>query len=325
MQWKLAKSSRLTAWIHRVGLGVCFPMLAWIAPRSPRWFLLLSARVVIFLAMLIYPKPKREIAQNLSKILGADPRSRKVRQAVGRMLRHFAFYWVDLFRFAQLPPEVARRHLVSVEGMDSVGGLVGGGSGMVLLTAHLGNWELGGVLLGHRELPVSVVYFPDKFEAAERFRSSLRRQAGVEEIPLRLDSAWSSLPILRALREGRMVAMQGDRDFEERGIEAPFFGAKVRFPRGPFMVALLTNVPIVPTFVTYTPELDFKAEFGVPLRVVSTGDREADLSKAVQDWAVVLERAVREHATQWYTFYDYWKESAGSSVPPITEAKGAVS
>ena len=148
----------------------------------------------------------------------------------------------------------------------------------------------------------------------------MRVQAGVEEIPLKLDSAWSSLPVLRALREGRLVAMQGDRDFEERGIAAPFFGSTVRFPRGPFMVALLTGAPIVPTFVTYTPGYDFQASFGDPLHLVSTGDRDHDLARGVERWAKVLEEAVARHPTQWYTFFDYWAES--EPVPTAASDEG---
>lgn len=72
------------------------------------------------------------------------------------------------------------------------------------------------------------------------------------------------------------------------------------------MVALLTGAPIVPTFVTYTPGYDFQAHFGAPLRMVSTGDREADISRGVQEWAAVLEDTIRRNATQWYTFYDFW-------------------
>ncbi len=325
MQWKLPHANRLTLFLHRVLINCGLPLVVWIAARWPRPLLLFGARIVIFFAMLIYPRPKREIARNLARVMGQPVESKPVRDAVRSMLRHFAFYWVDLFRFAQLPPERARRHLVSVEGMETVEEAVEAGRGVVLLTAHLGNWELGGVLLGQRQMPISIVYFPDQFEAAENFRSSMRVQAGVEEIPLRLDSAWASLPVLRALREGRLVAMQGDRDFEERGIEAPFFGGKVRFPRGPFMVALLTGAPIVPTFVTYTPGYDFQASFGTPLHLVSTGDREADLARGVYAWSEVLQEAVAQHPSQWYTFFDYWAESEPVENKSEEDVQGAVS
>ncbi|HEV8629767.1 MAG TPA: lysophospholipid acyltransferase family protein [Thermoanaerobaculia bacterium] len=304
----MPKPSRLTDAFHRWAMRVWFPVLAWGAPRWKRGWQQFHARWIIFLIMVVYPKPKRLIRKNLARIMGLPERSWKVRRAASAMLRHFAFYWCDLFRFAQLPPAAAHACLDGVSGMEHVDQAAALGKGVVLLTGHLGNWELGGVLLGQWQRPVSVVYVRDKFADAERFRSFLRRQGGVHEIAIEPRASLSSLPVLRALREGRLVAMQGDRDFDGRGVPASFFGERVRFPRGPFLVALLTGAPIVPTFVGYTPRYRFTARVCPPITVPSTGDRERDLAAAVQEWARVLEDEVRAHPSQWYTFYDYFVE-----------------
>lgn len=283
-------------------------MLLKIAGVWPRWLLLLGSRVVIFIVMLVYPRPKAAIASNLARIFGVSPRSRRVRATRRRMLRHFGYYWLDLFRFAQLPAEEGRKHLAVVQGLERVEEILEEGSGVILLTAHLGNWELGSVLLGQDDWPVSVVYVEDRYPEAESFRSRLRRQGNVEEIPLELGSGWGSLPVLRSLRENRIVAMQGDRDFDGRGMAAEFFGEKVRFPRGPFIVSLLTGAPIVPTFLTYTPDLEFRAEFHSPIRVARNGERESDLRQAAETWAGTLEEVVATYPDQWYTFFDYWED-----------------
>jgi KDO2-lipid IV(A) lauroyltransferase len=283
-----------------------FPLLARLAVAWSRPALLAGARVVIFVVMGVYPGAGRAVAANLARILGESPRSRRVRRTRRRMFHHFAYYWVDLFRFPQLPAERAREHLSSVEGLERVDAARGEGRGVILLTAHLGNWEMGSVLLGQDDWPVSVVYVRDKFVEAETFRSRMRTAAGVEQIPLEIGSGWGSLPVLRALRENRIVAMQGDRDFDGQGVPAPFFDATVRFPRGPFIVSLLTGAPILPTFLTYTGSLDFRARFLEPIRPVRTGNREADLECTVAAWARVLEDVVAASPDQWYTFFDYW-------------------
>lgn len=304
-----------------------FPVLARIAVWWPRWLLLLGSRVVIFVVMFVYPKPKAAIARNLAVIYGEPIGSRRVRRGVREMLRHFGYYWADLFRFAQLPVEAGRRHLVRVDGMDAVDELLAAGRGVVLLTAHLGNWELGGVLLGQENVPVSVVYVPDQYPEAEAFRSRLRRASRVCEIPLDLDRAWSSLPLLRALRGGGLVAMQGDRDFRGDGVEGRLFGRESTFPRGPFMVALLAGVPIVPTVFTYTPGLDFQCDLGPPIHLDGSRDREAAVARAVREWTAFLETALRRFPTQWYTFFDYWGSQADGSQAgaPVAGARGAAS
>jgi KDO2-lipid IV(A) lauroyltransferase len=305
-QYHLPSKSRLADRFHRWAIRVWFPVLARGAPRWSRFWEQIHARWIIFLVMLVYPKPKPLIRRNLARVMGKPAGSWAVRRACSAMFRHFAFYWVDLFRFAQLPPDRMLAVHDGVHGNEHLEHAVADGKGAVLLTAHLGNWELGGVLLSQQHLPVSIVYVKDAFADVERFRSFLRGQGEVEEIAIAPGAAWSSLPVLRALRAGRLVAMQGDRDFDGKGIPAPFFGELVRFPRGPFLVALLTGAPILPAFVSYTKAYRFEASFGEPIHVVSTGDREADLHKAVERWAQVLEAEIRRVPTQWYTFYDYF-------------------
>jgi lauroyl/myristoyl acyltransferase len=308
VQYLLSRPGRLTDRLHRWAIQRGFPVLARVAPRWPRWWEQFLARGLIFLIFLVYPGPKRMVRRNLAHIFGLPERSWRVRRALSAMLRHFAFYWADLFRFAQLPADEAYKVLEQVVGDDNLEREVAGGRGVVLLTAHLGNWELGGVVLGRDELPLSIVYVKDKFEGAEHYRSFLRRKGDIEEIPIEPGGSWSSLPVLRALRAGRVVAMQGDRDFDGRGIATTFFGHRVRFPRGPFLVALLTGAPIVPAFITYTPSYRMAGRFFEPIRVAKTGDREANLAVAVQQWATILEEEVRRYPTQWYTFYDFFSQ-----------------
>lgn len=305
MQARLPSPHRLAGAFHRLALRRGFPFLAYVAPRWPRWLLQANARWIIALVMGVYPRPKRAIARNLARVLGQPPRSRPVRRAVRQMLRSFAFHWVDLFRYPQLPHEVAARALIEVQGMEHVDQAVAAGRGGILLTAHLGNWELGGVLLG-RQHRLSVVYVRDRFPEVERFRSLLRGAGEVEEISVEPGGSLSSLPVLRALRCNRLVGMQGDRDFDGRGVLLPFFGAPAPFPRGPFVVARLTGAPLIPTFVTYTPGRQFRVEALPPIRVESQGDGEEAVLEAMTRWAGVLESAVRRHPTQWYTFYDLW-------------------
>jgi phosphatidylinositol dimannoside acyltransferase len=246
------------------------------------------------------------LAKNYARTAGVPMGSWRARRGASALLRHFAFYWVDLFRFGQLPVERAEE-LADIRGFENVERAYEAGKGVLILTAHYGVYEMGSLLLGH-DKPTSVVFVSDKFGDVERFRASFRTLAQVEAIAIEPDAIWSSLPVLRALRAGRLVAMQGDRDFGGPGIPATFFGERVRFPRGPFLVAMLTGAPIVPTFIRYTSDYAFESSIHPPIVMPSTGDRERDLATAVQQWAAVLESEVRAHPTQWFTFYDYFAE-----------------
>jgi KDO2-lipid IV(A) lauroyltransferase len=317
MQWKMARPGRISDRFNRWALRRGFPALAWLAPRAPRWLLFANARWIIALIMFLHSKPKRAIARNLARVLEAPEDSRTVRRAVRRMLANFAFYWVDLFRFPQLPAERLRAQVVGggVRDLEPIRRAQDAGKRVILMTAHLGNWELGSVLAGQAGLPLAVVYVPDEFGEAERFRSHLRSFGELEEIPIHPDDRLSSLPVLRAFEAGKVVALQGDRDWNDRGVEASFLGAPARFPIGPFHLARMTRAVLMPVFIAYAPDYRFEIELGEPIEVERTADREGDARRALAQWIPVLERAVRRWPTQWYTFYDFWPPPGGETPP----------
>lgn len=308
MQWKIVRPGRLSDRFNRWAMHRGFPALIWLAPRLPRWFLRAGARLIIGTVFVLYPGPKRAVARNLSRVLGRPPESRAVRRAVWRVLFHLAFYWTDLFRFAQLPPERAREQVAggTLRTLEPLRAARAAGERVILITAHLGNWELGSVIAGQAGLPVSVVYVPDAFGDAEHFRSLLRRFGGIKEIPIRPGDRFASLPVLRAFAEGRFVALQGDRDFNDRGIRLPFFGAAASFPTGPFHLARMTGARLWPAFIAYAPDYRFEIELGEPFAVERTEDRQGDVRRALERWVSVLEGAVRRWPTQWYAFHDFW-------------------
>jgi KDO2-lipid IV(A) lauroyltransferase len=317
MQWKIARPGRLSDRFNHWAMRRGYPALAWLAPRLPRKLLRAGARLVIGTVFVLYPGPRKAVARNLGRVLERPPDSRPVRRAVWRMLFHLAIYWADLFRFAQLPPARAREQVVggTLSSLDRVRAARAAGERVILLTAHLGNWELGSILAGQAGLPVAVVYVPDAFGDAEHFRSLLRSFGGVDEIPIRPEDHFASLPVLRAFAQGKVVALQGDRDFNDRGVRVPFFGAEASFPVGPFHLARMTGARLWPAFIAYTPDFRFEIELGQPFAVEHTEDRQGDVRRALERWVKVLEGAIRRWPTQWYTFYDFWP-------PPETPEAG---
>jgi KDO2-lipid IV(A) lauroyltransferase len=324
MQSKLARPSRLASAFHRWAMRRGYPLLLWLAPRVSWPVLRRGARIVISLVFAVYRAPLREVERNLSRVLGQPPASPAVRRARREMVFNLAYYWADMFRFSQLSSAEVQAVLRRGDGVETVRRAVARGRGAILLTAHLGNWELGGLFLREQALRVAVVYVPDVFVDAERFRSRLRRMVGVEEIALRPGQPLASLPALRALRDGRLIAMQGDRDFNDTGVRIDFFGEPAPFPRGPFLLARLTGAPLLPSFVVYAADRRFEIEVGEPIEVAVSGDRDADVEAAMRRWVEVLEAAVRRWPTQWYTFYDFWHPRSPVVAPAAPAAPGAV-
>jgi lauroyl/myristoyl acyltransferase len=280
----------------------------------PRWISYPIARGIGGAYFRLRPKYMKAIQANLSVIVGEPADSEPVRRAAYEMVRGHASAWLDFLHFAARPPEESALLVESVVGFSR---LVEGrlkGKGVVLLTAHLGNWEIGGLMLAEVKQPIHVVLVADLFSGVERVRRRMHARAGVTEIPV--DKTFlPTLAVLRALDRNGIVAMQGDRDFDNTGISVPFFGRKAYFPRGPFRVAMATGAVVLPAFIVRVPGGRYRAVIEEPLSIEETGDRDAALRRNIARYVAVLERYVRAYPEQWYCFYPFWDDPSRKAAP----------
>jgi len=260
--------------------------------------------------MDLRPKYLDAILGNTARVLGLPPTHPRVDRVARDMVRQHARAWVDFFHFGQRPAEEALSQFASLEGMAGFDEVLAQGKGAILLTAHAGNYELGGILLRARNLKVHAVYKPDRFEAVERLRESMRAQGGVVGIPVD-GVGFSTLPLVKLLREGALVGMQGDRDFSLNGVPMSFFGRDVPFPRGPWELAAMTGAPIVTSFFYTDEDRRFHAHFGAPIHIQGgRGERMAAIEAGMRSYVTELEALIRRHPSQWYCFYPFWDDPA---------------
>jgi len=312
MQEKMASRNRLVRAIASATSHLWFPLGLFLARRLPRKVLYALARQTISRYLRLRPKYLAAVRSNLSLILRQPPDSRQVRR-LARDLIHAHFYaWVDFLHFASRPPEEASRLVESVVGYSRLLEAREKGKGVLLLTAHLGNWEVGGLMLAEMRQPIHVVLVPDIFPAVERARRNLHERAGVAEI--RVDNSFvPTLTVLRALEKNAIVAMQGDRDFDNSGLAVPFFGKPAYFPRGPLRVAMATGAAVLPAFIIRVPDGRYRAIVEEPLTIEGDGDRETAFRRNLERYVALLERYVREHPEQWYCFYPFWDDPSRRS------------
>ena len=125
-------------------------------------------------------------------------------------------------------------------------------------------------------------------------------------------SPFSVVPALRTLEGGGIVAAHGDRDFNDQGWPVEFFGAEANFPPGPFLLAARARALVLPTFFLLTPERRFHVIHEEPMELDGSDDVEERARVAMQVWAGILERRIREHPEQWYCFYPFWGGAPGA-------------
>ncbi len=303
----MASRNRIVRAVASATSHAWFPLTLLLARRLPRRLLRAIARQTATRYMRLRRKYQKALRANLSVILGRPGSSREVRRAVRELLDGHFTAWLDFLHFATRPPEEASRLIESVAGYSRIVEARERGEGVLLLTAHLGNWEVGGLMLAEMRQPVHVVLVPDIFPAVERTRRRLHARAGISEI--RVDRSFApTLSVLRALKANAIVAMQGDRDFDNTGVPVPFFGREAYFPRGPLLVAMATRATVLPAFIVRAPDGRYRAIVEAPLEIDREGDRETALEKNIRRYVAILERYVSQHPEQWYCFYPFWED-----------------
>ncbi len=303
----MASRSRFVRAVASATSHVWFPASLLVARALPRRVTTPLARGVGGAYFRFRPKYRKAIQANLSVILGEAPDSEAVRRTAGEMVRGHSSVWLDFLAFASRPPRESALLVESVVGFSRLVEARRKGKGVLLLTAHLGNWEIGGLMLAEVKQPIHVVLVPDMFSGVESVRRRLHARAGVTEIPV--DRSFvPTLSVLRALDGNAVVAMQGDRDFDNTGVAVPFFGRPAYFPRGPLRVAMATGAAVLPAFIARVPDGRYRAIIEEPLEIDRSADRGAALARNLSRYVAVLERYVSAYPEQWYCFYPFWDD-----------------
>jgi KDO2-lipid IV(A) lauroyltransferase len=217
------------------------------------------------------------------------------------MFRNFAKYLVDFFRFSKLDTEYIKRN-IKIENMRYVDEALAKGKGVIALSAHIGNWELGGVVIALLGYPFWAVALPHKHKAVNNFFNSQRESKGMMVIPL----GKAVRQCLNLLKENKVVALAGDRDFTEKGLVLDFFGKPAFFPEGPAAFALKTGAVIVPAFMVRNKDDSFTLKVEKPLEFNPTDDKDKDLIESIKRYKSIFEDYIRRYPEQWYMFRKFW-------------------
>jgi Kdo2-lipid IVA lauroyltransferase/acyltransferase len=176
------------------------------------------------------------------------------------------------------------------------------GRGVIVVTGHIGNWELAGSYIAARGLPIVGVTRRMTNPLFDRYLTMTRERAGLGVIA---DDPARRVP--RALRGGQVVALVADQGVKGMASTyVPFFGRLAKTPRGPGVFALRLNVPLVVGTAIRLPSGKYRA-LVEPVEVTDTGDRERDVDAVVARYTAVLERWVRQYPEQYLWHHRRWK------------------
>jgi KDO2-lipid IV(A) lauroyltransferase len=188
---------------------------------------------------------------------------------------------------------------VHVEGEDAYRAARVSGKGAVLLTAHMGSFEVGLAALARLEDRIHVVFKRDDSGPFEALRSHLRESIGVTQAPIE-DGLSMWLGLRHALNRGEVVVMQADRAMpHQAAVTVDLLHGRLRIPTGGIWLARLTGSPIIPVFVTRASSGTFVVRTFQAIDPGSRRHKPVEGDPTVTAVARAIETVVAEFPTQW--------------------------
>ncbi|MDP2941992.1 MAG: lysophospholipid acyltransferase family protein [Candidatus Omnitrophota bacterium] len=245
-------------------------------------------------------KDRKMVSDNLKAVLDTRDEA-AIRKVAKEVFVNFAKYLVDFFRFSKLTKEYIAKN-VKLIGRDNLDAAIKRKKGVILLTAHIGNYELGGAAVSLLGYTFNAVALDHKNKLVNNFFIRQRQTANINVIPLGM----ALKRCYACLKRGEALALLGDRDFLNHGLKMKFFGRDSLIPKGTAVLSLRTAASIIPTFFIRMPDDTFELTFERPITYSATGGTDEDTQLIMKKGIEVMERYIKRYPSQWYMFRNFW-------------------
>lgn len=253
----------------------------------------------------IFFKERTAVAKNLKIIFGKTDtgiNERELKKVTREVFINFAKYLVDFLRFEAIDDEYIKNHIKLVD-LHNLEEALKQRKGVIILSAHLGNWELGGYVLGRLGYSINAVVLSHKDEKVNEFFINQRGIGNFKSIEI-----GASLRVCyKALKNNELLALLGDRNFSSTGLRTEFFGIKALMPKGPAALSIRTGAVILPTYVVREKDDAYKIVFEKPIYPKHEEHEEAAVENLMKAYLPSLENAIRKYPHQWYVFRYFWE------------------
>ncbi len=266
--------------------------------HGPSWFVRYSPGLIGTIFALALPDERRRVRSALRRVYGARP----PHVEGWDVLRTFRDYAACVAESLGAERSDGAHAKVEVRGQAHLATALAGGRGAVLVTAHVGPWDAAARLLSaHLHANVVMVMASEPDPSARDLHDDVRRRAGVQVLSIGADPL-AALPLLRHLRGGGVAAFQLDRSAPSaRSLATNLFGRPFAVPEGPFRIAALARVPVLPLFAARSAYHSYLVEVGEP-ELCPQAASEIELEAAARRCVGRMERFIAAHPTQWFDF-----------------------
>jgi predicted LPLAT superfamily acyltransferase len=192
------------------------------------------------------------------------------------------------------------------DGEENLRKMVSGGKGGILLSAHIGNWDVAGHLFKRLQTAINIVLYDGEDEQIKEYLEGVTGKRNVNIIVIKKDLS-HIYAISDAFSKNELVCMHADRFLEgNKTMSTSFLGEPARFPMGPFLLASTFKVPVSFVFAVKESNLHYHL-FATGIKDYGTFNRNEFIRQMLIDYTTEMEEKVKQYPEQWFNYYNFWQ------------------
>ena len=271
-------------------------LLQWIIPKLP---LPIAEKVGVIIGIIVFhlaKKGRNRAIKQLMVVLKL-PKDKATKVARNNFI-HLGKSIVEFLYFPRLDGELLKRVIPDVQGKTHLDEAIAMGNGVIILTGHIGNWELGAAWLSMNGYRLNVVAASQGDEFVDNTIFSYREKTGTRVIPKNR----SLKEIIKALQRKELLGILIDQDAKEKGVIVDFLGIPASTPTGITSLSRKFRCPIIPLFTIRQKNNRFSLEILPPIFATDDKHTLALLNNILGDY-------IKRYPEQWIWFYQRWNST----------------
>lgn len=273
---------------------------SWLVCLLPHRLLLWLGKIIGKLYYLIAAKQRDRARDQMMKSLGitkeaADQLTKESFINIGRN-------FLEIMYMPNLTKENFTTYM-EIDHIDRFKKALAEGHGVVILTAHVGNWEWLSAALTFSGIPLTAIVKRQPNDQHTLLLNEFREMVGVEVFSR---GTTELIGAAKALKKGKSLGFLADQDAGPSGAFIDFLGRTASTPLGPAVFAKRFKSPVIPAFIVRKPNGKHKVIIGEALYYEAHGDEEQDLYDLTVKMTRIVEQVIKENPTQWLWFQKRW-------------------
>ena len=230
-------------------------------------------------------------------------------------MKSLRMLYTNYYRFGQtlidkvvVMAGIRNRFTFHFDGEENLHKIVALQKGGLLLSAHLGNWEIAGHLFNRLGTRINIVMFDGEHRQIKNYLEQVTGKRNMNIIVIK-DDISHIYAINDALKNNELVCMHADRFIEgNKSIAADFLGEKALFPIGPFVLAATFKVPLSYVFAFKEKNRHYHL-YASEIKEYRAESKEKATQEILNDFVGQMEEKVKRYPEQWFNYYNFWQQS----------------